>query len=109
MMEREILLGLEVTKLGDVDDGSPFRMTVDVVEGDKVIRFQMVAASYTRRERDGEDLMLAAGFNREKGDAMGRLDMEFADKVEEHARWLFREQVRVLHGDEGVAFLERDE
>lgn len=108
-MEREILLGFEVVQLGTIDEGAPYRMTVDVVVGENVVRYQMIAAKYTKAVRREADLYLAAGFDAEKGAQLDRLDREYADKVQEHALWLLREQVRVLHGDEGVELLERDE
>jgi hypothetical protein len=108
------ILGLEVTKLGDYGDDSPWRMTVDVFEDGKIVRYQ-VTGHYNgwpdgppERTLD-EVARVQSDFERrdEIAEKLDALDRQAAAEILPIMERLFREQVRVVHGDEGVAFLDR--
>jgi hypothetical protein len=118
MSRQTVLLGLEVIKLGDYDDGSPWRMTVDAWDGKtgKIHRYQ-VTGHYNGwptgpPERTLEDLAkVQASFNRRDAIAseLDRLDREAAAKIEPIMQELFRAQAAVLHGPEILDVLDRHE
>lgn len=115
-MSAAVLLGLEVTKLdGDIDDDSPWRMTVDVWE-DGVIRRYQVTGHYNGwrdgpPERTLEEIAgVQSSFGRRDEIAveLDRLDRLTAVRVAPIMEELSRAQVRVVYGDEGVALLDSE-
>lgn len=114
----QALLGLEITKLGDIDDdASPWRMTVDAVDtSGRVFRYQVTGAHYNgwpegppqRTVEEMADVLVGSEEERRsKAERLNALDREAAAKIGPVMEWLFREQVRVLYGDEGLALLDR--
>jgi len=113
----DVLLGLEVIKLGDVDDDSPWRMTVDCWIDGRIVRYQ-VTGHYNGwpegpPERTLEDLARVQLGTAEERATLARrldeLDRQAAERMRETAAWLFREQVRAIHGDESVVLLDAHE
>lgn len=115
-MSADVLLGLEVIKLGDYDDKSPWRMTVDVWDArdQKIVRYQ-VTGHYNGwpegpPERTLDDLArVQASYERrdEIAAELDRLDREAAAKIAPIMDELFRAQAVVLHGPEVLDFLDR--
>jgi hypothetical protein len=111
----DALIGLEVIKLGDIDDESPWRMTVDAWVDGKMVRYQ-VTGHYNGwpdgpPERTLEEVArVQTDFGRrdEIARELDRLDREAAAKIVPIIRELRREQVRVLYGEDGVAWLDRE-
>ncbi len=114
MSTEAVILGLEVVKLGDFDDRSPWRMTVDAWDGETIHRYQ-VTGQYNGwpegpPERTLDDLARVQGnFDRrdEIAKELDRLDREAAAKIAPIMHELRREQVRVIYGDKGVEFMDR--
>lgn len=114
-MKTVVLIGLEVVKLGDMDDAAPHRMTVDAYVDGKILRYQ-VTGHYNGwptgpPERTLDELArVQVNFSRRNEIAaeLDRLDRRYAEKAAPFAKELFREQVRVLYGDGGVAFLDEE-
>jgi hypothetical protein len=112
---RDVLLGLEVIKLGDHDDRSPWRMTVDCwdARSEKIVRYQ-VTGHYNGwpegpPERTLDDLArVQASWERrdEIAAELDRLDREAIVKIAPIMEDLFRAQAVVLHGPEVLAFLD---
>jgi hypothetical protein len=119
MRSRDVLIGMEVTKLGDPGDGSPWRMTVDVWDGhaQKIVRYQVTGGHYNGwpegpPERTLDDLArVQSDFSRadEIAAELDRLDREAIAKIEPIMTDLFRQQAIVLYGEDVVALLEKDE
>lgn len=112
------LFGLEVIKLGDLDDGSPHRMTVDVFDGTTVRRYQVTGhyngwpdgppertieeiARFTHGGSEDERMAMAT--------ELDKLDREAAAKVLPIMEELFRAQVKLIHGQDTLDWLDREE
>jgi hypothetical protein len=117
-MMRDVLLGLEVTKLGDYDDKSPWRMTVDVWDerSKKILRYQVTGHyngwSEGPPERTIDDLArVQANYQRRDEIAveLDRLDREAIAKIAPIMEELFRAQVVVLHGPRALEFLDKED
>lgn len=112
----EALIGMEVIKLGDIDDDAPWRMTVDAVKDGKIVRYQVVG-HYNGwptgpPERTLEELARVQGnFARrdEIAAELDRLDREFAAKVAPLLRELQRAQILVIHGQGALDWLDKEE
>ena len=113
----DVLLGLEVIKLGDVDDKSPWRMTVDAwdARSEKIVRYQ-VTGHYNGWPEGPPERTLAelakvqADYDRrdEIAAELDRLDREAVAKIAPIMEELFRAQAVVLHGERVLEFLDRD-
>lgn len=114
---RDVLIGLEVIKLGDYDDKSPWRMTVDVwdAHSEKILRYQ-ITGHYNGwpegpPERTLEELArVQANYERrdEIAAELDRLDREAVEKIAPIMEQLFRDQAVVIHGSEVLKFLDRE-
>lgn len=119
MRSRDVLIGMEVTKLGGVDDRSPWQMTVDVWDSrrETIVRYQLTGRAYNGwpegpPERTLDDLArVQADFSRadEIAAELDRLDREAAAKIAPIMAELFRSQAVLLYGEDVVARLEKDE
>lgn len=98
------LLGMEIVGLGDYGM-PPYRLTLDYFENGQMQRLQIISEAYRTEERKVSDLLetpeVAAEFD--------RLDHEAAAKILPIMEQLFRDQVKVKHGDEGLALLDEME
>jgi hypothetical protein len=115
---RDVLLGLEVVKLGDVDDDAPWRMTVDAWDArtEKILRYQLTG-HYNGwpagpPERTLKDIARVQA-NRERADEIAaeldRLDREAIAKIAPIMEQLFRDQAVVIYGERVLGFLDREE
>jgi hypothetical protein len=95
------LIGMEVVGLGDYGM-PPHRLTLDFFEDGQMKRLQIISKAYRIEERKVSDLLetpeVAAEFD--------RLDREAAAKILPIMEQLFRDQVKVKYGDEGLALLD---
>jgi hypothetical protein len=111
-MSTEAIIGLEVLKLDEFDERAPWRMTVDVWDAEEgMLRYQLTGMHYERRERTIAEIAAVQGDYKRRHEIAERLDgldREAAAKIAPIVEWLRREQVRVIHGDEGVALLDSD-
>ena len=113
----EVLLGLEVVKLGDVDDDSPWQLTVDAFVDGKIVRYQ-VTGRYNGwpdgpPERTLEDLArVQIGDSRataaQIAAELDRLDREHAARVAPLVRELQRAQIIAIHGQSTLDWLDRE-
>lgn len=118
MKDVPVVVGMECIKLGDIDDNSPWRMTVDVFEDGVQRRLQLVGAHYngwptppdpltvkemakvwTGRERPAEEIAAELYAANER----------YVAAVQEAANTMYREQVRIIHGERGLQFLDRED
>lgn len=111
-----VIIGMEVIKLGDIDDDSPYRMMVDSWEevpgGEmKVVRHSLVGTREPqKKERTLEDVLMSDPERREHvARELMRLDEEAVKKIEPIVRELYREQIRALHGQETLDWLDEEE
>lgn len=113
----DVLIGLEVFNLGGLESpDAPWRMTVDCWVDGKIKRYQITGQFNGGWEgapdRTIEEVAaVQANFSRatEIATEFDRLDREYAEKVAPLAEQLFRDQVFVVHGQEGLDFLDREE
>jgi hypothetical protein len=112
----EGIIGLEVIRLDEFDERAPWRMTVDawVDDGDgpQIVRYQLTGMHYERRERTLEEIARVQGdFKRrdEIAERFDALDREAGAKIAEIVKWLQREQIRVVYGQEGIDLLDGEE
>jgi len=116
---QNVLIGMEVVKLGDYDDGSPWLMTVDCwdARSEKIVRYQLTGYAYNAwpdgpPERTLEDLArVQANYKRRNEIAaeLDRLDHEAAAKISPIMEELFRAQAVILHGPRVLDFLDGNE
>jgi len=115
----DVIIGYEVVKLGEIDDNSPWRMTVDYwdEETGKIVRSQVTGKHWNGwpegpPERTLEDLarvQMGTTLERVKiARALDALDREFAAKVAPLVTALQRAQIVVLYGQEGLDLLDRE-
>lgn len=112
----EALIGYEIIKLGSYDDGSPWRMTIDCWDGEKIVRSQLTGMHWNGwpegpPERTLDDLARVQGGDSSRrmeiAREFDRLDREYAAKVAPLTAALQRAQIEVLHGQAGLDFLDR--
>jgi hypothetical protein len=118
MSRADVVFGLEVIKLGDYDDDSPWRMTVDCwdARSEKIVRYQLTGRAYNGwpegpPERTLDDLArVQVDYERrdEIAAELDRLDREAIAKISPIMEELFRAQAVVLHGPEVLEFLDRE-
>lgn len=110
----EGVFGMEVVKLGSMDDGSPWRMTVDALDGDgKFQRYQVTGQHYEKRERTTEEVARyildgEQGTAAEKAARLERYDRIIGRVANNSAHIVFRAGVRILHGEDGIKFLDQE-
>lgn len=111
----DVPIGVEVIKLGDIDDDSPWRMTVDVWDGDRgeMVRMQ-VTGHYNGwpegpPQRTMEELARVQVGDAEKRLLIAReldqLDRAAAEKIVPIMDELRRAQIRLLYGEDALQLL----
>lgn len=110
-MRSEVPFGVELTKLGGIDDDSPFRLTVDCyiqdADGSEIIRRYQVTghdSSHDRTVREMEPF-----FPEGIAPQLDQLDHEHGRLVAPFARKLQLAQIELIHGEEGVKLIEEEE
>lgn len=112
----DVVLGMEVVKL-DPDPRAPWRMTVDVWQGEKVVRYQVSGKHYNGDRGGPPERTLGELARVQVGNAdermeiareLDRLDREYAEKVAPLAKQLMRSQIAVIHGPEALELLDRE-
>lgn len=115
-----VIIGMECIKLGGVDDDAPWRMTVDAFEDGSIKRYQLVGKGYNAwpsgaPERTLEEMARVFGHHSKErtGEEIAReldaADREFIEAVQGHADKLYRRQVEILYGEEGLKLIDRQE
>lgn len=108
------IFGMEVVKLGDMHDGSPWRMTVDALESDGTFtRSQVTGQHYEKRERTTEEvaryiLSGKEGTAAEKAARLERYDRIVGRVANNSAHVVFRAGTRILHGEDAIKFLDQE-
>lgn len=103
-----VTLGMVVVKLGSLDDDSPWRMTLDVMEADgRLLRHQVTGRHYNgwpdgAPERTLEDIAHVQGGAAQEREALAaeldRLDRRYGAAIRFHVNRLYRDQLRAIYG-----------
>lgn len=115
----EIPLGIELlpTLGASADERAPARLTVDVymrdARGERVERWQVTGFAVDRHERTVQEIARTimprtAATAEEVAQQLHELDVQAARDIAARLRRLRRDQTRILHGPETLAWLDEE-